>query len=353
MKHSKLERSTEPIKLTIPSKSPGYVGHQQTSCKLLPSRNVIRSLEQDLREEKSRNAVKKQQQSHYFTKILEDVDIVRGSTPPFIKKKTQLRESGTYHEISGKQSGGVNKKKPKRRNDASLREWTPKVTMTPGRTRSRFKVLNCLRFHQKRRNNISKQKEQTKKTQNKKNQLPNTIIRNNQFNNMKLLLLLAFFSPLHAFLSSFGQGRVNQNYYLDLIREFTPQSNNDEAKCGQIPALGLPVQAIAKFYAHLQNLFDVRDPNKYVRMFFYDSSNSSNMREYKYGLEVRTFTERTYLAVVIKVPRSGRINEEHETFFVTKDPNHLPIVLKTDKIDLGKFFGCGDLKLLFQRARGA
>ena len=78
---------------------------------------------------------------------------------------------------------------------------------------------------------------------------------------MKLLLLLAFFSPLHAFLSSFGQGRVNQNYYLDLIREFTPQSNNDEAKCGQIPALGLPVQAIPKFFAHLQNLFDVRDPN--------------------------------------------------------------------------------------------
>ena len=104
-KHSKPERSTEPFKLAMPNKSPGYYGHPHGSDKLLHSRNIIRSLEQDLREEKSRNVVKKPHQSHYFTKILEDVDIVRGSTPPFIKNKTHLRDPGNYHEISVKQTG--------------------------------------------------------------------------------------------------------------------------------------------------------------------------------------------------------------------------------------------------------
>lgn len=106
MKQTKPERSTEPTKLTIPSKSPGYVGYAHTSEKGFNSRNIVRSLEQDLREEKSRNVVKKPHQSHYFTKILEDVDIVRGTTPPFIKNKTHLRESGNYHEISGRQGKG-------------------------------------------------------------------------------------------------------------------------------------------------------------------------------------------------------------------------------------------------------
>lgn len=104
-KQTKPERSTEPIKLPIPSKSPGYVGHLQTSDKGFHSRNIVRSLEQDLREEKSRNVVKKPHQSHYFTKILEDVDIIRGSTPPFIKNKAQFRDSLTCQEESGRNGG--------------------------------------------------------------------------------------------------------------------------------------------------------------------------------------------------------------------------------------------------------
>ena len=91
----------------MPNKSPGYLGNQQGSYKILHSRNIIRSLEQDLREEKSRNVVKKPHQSNYFTKILEDVDIIRGSTPPFIKNKTHLRDSGNYDEISVKQTGNI------------------------------------------------------------------------------------------------------------------------------------------------------------------------------------------------------------------------------------------------------
>ena len=103
LKYTKPERSTEPFKLSIPNKSPGYIGHPHTSEKVFNSRNIIRSLEQDLREDKSRNVVKKPHQSNYFTKILEEVDIIRGSTPPFIKNKTHLRDN--YHEISTKQMG--------------------------------------------------------------------------------------------------------------------------------------------------------------------------------------------------------------------------------------------------------
>lgn len=43
----------------------------------------MRSLEQDNREDKSRNVEKKPHQSSYFSKIIEN----RGATPPFIKKK--------------------------------------------------------------------------------------------------------------------------------------------------------------------------------------------------------------------------------------------------------------------------
>ena len=147
LKHSKPERSTEPTKLTVPNKSPGYVGHPQTSDKAYHSRNIVRSLEQDLREEKSRNVVKKPHQKHYFTKILEDVDIIRGSTPPFIKNKTHLRESGNYHEISGKQTGSESpangKTRTSREKKGNLRNLTWKFRILI-KTQTKNKAINIL-----------------------------------------------------------------------------------------------------------------------------------------------------------------------------------------------------------------
>ena len=52
---------------------------------------MIRSLEQDLREDKSRNVIKRPLQGSYFSKIIEDREKQRGGTPPFIRNKESYR----------------------------------------------------------------------------------------------------------------------------------------------------------------------------------------------------------------------------------------------------------------------
>lgn len=89
----------EPLKIPIPSKSPGYMSNTNHD-KILHSRNVIRSLDQDMREEKSRNVEKRPHQSNYFSKIIEN----RGATPPFVKKKEHLKSSGHFNDNNSKYS---------------------------------------------------------------------------------------------------------------------------------------------------------------------------------------------------------------------------------------------------------
>ena len=88
--------------------------------------------------------------------------------------------------------------------------------------------------------------------------------------------------------------------------------------------------------------------NIYVRMFYFDFKMENKKRTYKYGIEIRTFQERMYIAIVI--PADSKSGEE--TFFFTKNPQLLPYALGSNKIDLGKFYGCGDLKALYQRSNG-
>ena len=90
LKNEKPDRSMTPSKISVPNKSPGYQGNFN-SYKLMHPRNIMRSLEQDIREQKSRNVDKKPHQSSYFSKIIENRDINRGATPPFIKKKEHLK----------------------------------------------------------------------------------------------------------------------------------------------------------------------------------------------------------------------------------------------------------------------
>ena len=165
------------------------------------------------------------------------------------------------------------------------------------------------------------------------------------------MLLLWF--ELNSFESAFGKGLNNRNYYIDLIKEFSPNSSkNNASKCDEIPGFGFPIQSIPQFYAYLERLFDVGQQNIYLRMFFFDYEIVSKNRLYKYGLEVRTFHERTYVAVVLTISGSNSSSLLDETFFVTKNPQLLPTVLKTSSIDLGNFLGCGNLKLLFKQSSG-
>ena len=168
---------------------------------------------------------------------------------------------------------------------------------------------------------------------------------------LAILPLLLLNSAVSNF-SAFGSGTASRNYTLDLIKEFTPNSNNDEVKCKEIPGLGFPIKAVSKFNSTLASLFNPNDPNIFVRMFFYKNETVNKDREYKYGLEVRTFTERVYLVVKLKIGGKGNSHQPEETLFMTKNAQMLPAALGSSKIDLGNVLGCGDLKTLFAQARG-
>ena len=174
---------------------------------------------------------------------------------------------------------------------------------------------------------------------------------------MKTKLLLIFtiscflLSPTNTF-SAFGSGNASKNYTLDLIKEFTPNSNNDEVKCKEIPGIGLPIKVVSKFNQTLQGLFNPRDPNTFVRMFFYKDDIVNKDRYYKYGIEIRSFTERVYVVIQLIIRSDGNSNDPEEMFFMTKNAQLLPAALESSKIDLANVLGCGDLKNLFVQATG-
>ena len=174
---------------------------------------------------------------------------------------------------------------------------------------------------------------------------------------MKFTVFLLFIHTLlaqtaHSTFSAFGAGSSNKNYTLDLIKQFTPNANNDEIKCKEIPGIGLPIKVLSKFNQTLQNLFNPKDPNIFVRMFYYKDDIVDKDRHYKYGLEVRSFVERVYLVVKLVIKSTGSSNDPEEMFFMTKNPQLLPPALDAPKLDLGNVLGCGDLKSLFNQARG-
>ena len=152
--------------------------------------------------------------------------------------------------------------------------------------------------------------------------------------------------------SAFGSGSSNKNYTLDLIREFSPNQNTDEVKCKEIPGIGLPIKVVSKFNQVLQGLFNPQDRNTFVRMFFYKDDIVNKDRFYKYGIEVRSFTERVYIVIKLIIRSTGNSHDPEEMFFMTKNPQMLPAALESSKIDLGNVLGCGDLKNLFMQATG-
>ena len=168
---------------------------------------------------------------------------------------------------------------------------------------------------------------------------------------------LQFFLTLSVFLtcimcqtSAFGGGSASSDYTLQLIKQFTPNSQNDELKCKEIPGLGFPVKIVPRFNIELAKMFDPNDPNYFIKMFFYDDKMDQKDRIYKYGIEVRSFLKTMYIAMSISVAGNGNI--KYEDFIVTKDPQLLPVILNATKIDLNNALGCGDLKAFFQSASG-
>ena len=176
--------------------------------------------------------------------------------------------------------------------------------------------------------------------------------------NQSLFLLLTLcylggFSHGQGFSSAFGAGNSGTNYTLELIKEFTPASQDDEIKCRKIPGLGFPVKAISKFNQQLSELFNPSQNNTFVKMFFYKDEIVDKNRIYKYGIEIRSFIMTRYIALKLVMGGNGSSDLPEEMFLLTSNPQLLPTVLEDNNIDLGSAYGCGDLKNLFQTAQGA
>ena len=174
---------------------------------------------------------------------------------------------------------------------------------------------------------------------------------------LKSLLILLIFNlsllhPTASVPSAFGSGNKSTNYTLELINQFSPNSNKGNPKCEQIPTLGYPVKVVSILNQKLREKFNPNDPNIFVRMFYYKNDNVNKDRVYKYGIEIRSFTERVYIAIVLTIPGKGSSADPEELFFMTKNAQMLPLVLETAKLDLKNALGCGDLKNLFLQASG-
>ena len=168
-----------------------------------------------------------------------------------------------------------------------------------------------------------------------------------------LLTIFSFFpNKSKCFTSAFGSGNSNTNYTMDLISQFTPNAGKKDIKCSEIPNMGFPIKVVSILEEKLSQMFNPNVNNMFVRMFFYEDNIENKDRYYKYGIEVRSFTERIYIAIKLSVKGSGSSSNPDELFLMTKNPQLLSTVLSSSKIDLSNMLGCGDLKSLYQQASG-
>ena len=181
------------------------------------------------------------------------------------------------------------------------------------------------------------------------------IVKNNnimKFNIVSVILTLSLLQTIQSNFSAFGQGNSNNNYTLDLIKQFTPNANNNEIKCQKIDGIGYPIKILEKFNNNLKGLFNPADPNIFVRMFYYKEDFVNKERFYKYGIEIRSFVERVYIVIKLVIKDGGSSDSPEEMFFMTKNAQLLPGALQAKKLDLGNVLGCGDLKTLFNKSTG-
>ena len=119
--------------------------------------------------------------------------------------------------------------------------------------------------------------------------------------------------------------------------------------CLQIPGVGYSVLSIRQFQQSVNNLLDLKNPDSFAKMIYFQEYVNPKTRQliYKSVVMFKTFTSTTFIGIESLYKPDGFPSFEVLTYIMDSDIRTIRTVLKDESIDPTQLYACGDLKALY------
>lgn len=125
------------------------------------------------------------------------------------------------------------------------------------------------------------------------------------------------------------------------------QAVPQDARCAEIPGVGLPVLALKKFLIAIDQHLDKDNLNTFVKIIFFKETKTNTGLNVKLVVTFKTFTDLFYAGVEGELRNKGNQKFRLLSYHYDTDLNMIKEVLGEPNIDPNNFVGCGNLKEIY------